>query len=301
VRSEAKLAVQTARMQSTGRWQPDPRSKRAQTEIPLSAPVCQNAVPWPTLIDVGLSPLAILAIIAAGLVAGMANAIVGSGSLLTFPTLLALGFSPIVANVSNTVGLVFGSISAVTGQRPELAGQRRRTAMLAIPAVAGGLLGAVLLLALPQSVFHQVVPVLVLLAVVLVIVQPRLSTYLAWHGASDGNSWGLRAGVFLTAIYGGYFGAAQGVMFIGLLGVFIKDEVQRLNALKNVLAVLVNGIAAIVFVLLAHVAWVAVALIAVSSIAGGQLGAVVARRLPPNALRAVIVIAGLAAVVKLMM
>jgi uncharacterized membrane protein YfcA len=253
------------------------------------------------LIDVGLSPLAILAILAAGLVAGMANAIVGSGSLLTFPTLLALGFSPIVANVSNTVGLVFGSISAVTGQRPELAGQRRRTAMLAIPAAAGGLLGAVLLLALPQSVFHQVVPVLVLLAVVLVIVQPRLSTYLAWHGASDGNSWGLRAGVFLTAIYGGYFGAAQGVMFIGLLGVFIKDEVQRLNALKNVLAVLVNGIAAIVFVLLAHVAWVAVALIAVSSIAGGQLGAVVARRLPPNALRAVIVIAGLAAVVKLMM
>ena len=105
----------------------------------------------------------------------------------------------------------------------------------------------------------------------------------------------------MTAIYGGYFGAAQGVMFIGVLGMFIKDDVQRLNALKNVLAVLVNGIAAIVFVLLAHLAWVAVALIAVSSIAGGQLGAVVARRLPPNALRAVIVIAGLAAVGKLML
>jgi uncharacterized protein len=253
------------------------------------------------LIEVGLSPLAILAIIAAGFVAGMANAIVGSGSLLTFPTLLAVGFSPIVANVSNTVGLVFGSISAVAGQRPELVGQRRRTALLAIPAAAGGLLGAVLLLALPQSVFHQVVPVLVLLAVVLVIVQPRLSKYLASYGGSDGNSWGLRTGVFLTSIYGGYFGAAQGVMFIGLLGVFIKDEVRRLNALKNVLAVLVNGIAALVFVLLAHVAWVVVALIAISSVAGGQLGAVIARRLPPNALRAVIVIAGLAAVVKLMM
>lgn len=252
------------------------------------------------MIDVGLSPLAILAILAAGLGAGIANAIVGSGSLLTFPTLLAVGFSPIVANVSNTVGLVFGSISAVTGQKPELVGQRKRAATLAVPAAAGGLVGAVLLLALPQSVFHQVVPVLILLAVVLVIVQPRLSEYLAWHGASDGNSWGLRAGVFLTAIYGGYFGAAQGVMFIGVLGMFIKDDVKRLNALKNVLAVLVNGIAAIVFVLLAHLAWVAVALIAVSSIAGGQLGAVVARRLPPNALRAVIVIAGLAAVGKLM-
>lgn len=236
---------------------------------------------------------------AAGFGAGVVNAIVGSGSLLTFPTLLAVGFSPVVANVSNTVGLVFGAISAVLGQRPELAGQRKRAATLAIPAAAGGLLGAILLLALPQSVFHQVVPVLVLLAVVLAIIQPRLSAYLAWHGESDGDSWGLRVGVFLTAIYGGYFGAAQGVMFIGLLGVFIKDEVQRLNALKNVLAVLVNGIAAIVFVLLAHVAWVAVALIAVSSVAGGQLGAVVARRLPPNALRAVIVIAGLAAVVKL--
>ena len=253
------------------------------------------------MINVGLSPLAILAIVAAGLAAGMMNAIVGSGSLLTFPTLLAVGFSPIAANVSNTVGLVSGSISAVTGQRPELTGQRRRAAMLAIPAVAGGLLGALLLLALPQSVFHQVVPVLILLAVVLVIVQPRLSAYLTWHGANDGNSWGLRTGVFLTAIYGGYFGAAQGVLFIGLLGLFIKDEVGRINALKNVLAVLVNGIAAIVFVLLAHVAWVAVALIAVSSVAGGQLGAIVARRLPPNGLRAIIVIAGLAAVVKLMM
>jgi len=224
------------------------------------------------------------------------------GSLLTFPTLLAVGFSPIVANVSNTVGLVFGSISAVTGQRPELAGQRRRTAMLAIPAAAGGLLGAVLLLALPQSVFHQVVPVLVLLAVVLVIVHaPTFDIF----GLARSERWqllGTSGGRVLDPLFtGGYSGAAQGVMFIGLLGVFIKDEVQRLNALKNVLAVLVNGIAAIVFVLLAHVAWVAVALIAVSSIAGGQLGAVVARRLPPNALRAVIVIAGLAAVVKLML
>ena len=217
------------------------------------------------MVDVGLSPLAILAILAAGLAAGMVNAIVGSGSLLTFPTLLAVGFSPIVANVSNTVGLVAGSISAVTGQRPELIGQRRRAAMLAIPATAGGLLGALLLLALPQSVFHQVVVVLILLAVVLVILQPRLSAYFSWHGANDGNSWGLRAGVFLTAIYGGYFGAAQGVLFIGLIGLFIKDEVGRINALKNVLAVLVNGIAAIVFGLLARVALAAVALVPFSS------------------------------------
>lgn len=253
------------------------------------------------MVDVGLSPQAILAILAAGLAAGMVNAIVGSGSLLTFPTLLAVGFSPIVANVSNTVGLVSGSVSAVAGQRPELAGQRGRAAMLAIPAIAGGLLGALLLLALPQSVFHQVVVVLILLAVVLVILQPRLSSYLSWHGANDGNSWGLRASVFLTAVYGGYFGAAQGVLFIGLIGLFIRDEVGRINALKNVLAVLVNGVAALVFVLLAHVAWVAVALIAISSVGGGQLGAIVARRLPSNALRAVIVVAGLAAVVKLMM
>ncbi|MGH7903731.1 MAG: sulfite exporter TauE/SafE family protein [Candidatus Dormibacteraceae bacterium] len=250
-----------------------------------------------------MSPAAIAAVIAAGLLAGAVNAIVGSGSLITFPTLLAIGYPPVVANVSNTVGLVFGSVSGAIGYRRELAGQGRRIAALAVPAIAGGILGAVLLLVLPQSVFHRVVPVLIILAIVLVIVQPQLSALMARRRARQerqGPGAALPAGVFGTAVYGGYFGAAQGVILISVLGLVLDDTLQRLNGLKNVLAAAVNGVAAVYFVFFAHVAWAPAVLIAVSSIAGGQLGALVGRRLAPGALRVVIVVAGTAAVVKLL-
>jgi uncharacterized membrane protein YfcA len=247
-----------------------------------------------------LSALQVITILAAGLVAGMVNAIVGSGSLLTFPALLAAGYPPLLANVTNTVGLVLGNFSGVVGYRRELAGQWRRAAILAIPSAAGALLGAALLLALPVSIFYRVVPVLVLLAVVLVIVQPRLSSMLARYRDRGGSAWALRSAVGLTAIYGGYFGAAMGVLFMGILSVFIEDDLQRLNALKNVLASVINTVAAVVFVLFAHVAWTAAALIAISSTVGGFLGAAVGRRLPANVLRGLIVVAGLVAVVKLL-
>ncbi len=247
-----------------------------------------------------MSALQIVTILVAGLVAGAVNAIVGSGSLLTFPALLAAGYSPLVANISNSVGLVLGNVSGVVGYRRELAGQERRAAELAIPAAIGSLLGAILLLALPESVFHRVVPALVLLAVVLVIVQPRLSARLARYRDLPASSWALRAGVALTAVYGGYFGAAMGVLLIGVLSVFLKDDLQRINALKNVMATVINLVAAVVFVLVAHVAWIAAALIAVSSIVGGFVGAVAGRRIHPNVLRALIVIGGLAAFIKLL-
>jgi len=230
----------------------------------------------------------------------MVNAIVGSGSLLTFPVLLAVGYSPLVANVTNTVGIVFGTASGVVGYRRELAGQGHRIAGLALPSAGGALVGALLLLALPQTVFHRVVPALVLFAVALVIAQPRLSKLLSRHRDHPYSAWALRAGVFLTAIYGGYFGAAQGVILVGLMGVLLDETLQRVNALKNVVALIVNAVAALVFVLVAHIAWPAAALLAVSSVAGGQLGAEVGRRLPPAVLRGVIVVAGLAAVVKLL-
>jgi uncharacterized membrane protein YfcA len=248
----------------------------------------------------GLTPLEVLTIVLAGLGAGVVNAIVGSGSLLTFPALLAAGYSPLVANVSNTVGLVFGGAGGVLGYRRELSGQNQRAAALSIPAALGALLGSVLLLALPESVFHRVVPALVLLAVVLVVVQPRLSTLLARYRDRPGSAWAMRAGIALTAVYGGYFGAAMGVLMISVLSVFLKDEIQRLNALKNLLAAIVNAVAAIVFVFAAHVAWIAAFLIAVSSIAGGLLGAAAGRRLPANVLRALIVVGGLVAVVRLL-
>jgi uncharacterized membrane protein YfcA len=247
-----------------------------------------------------LSALQIITILGAGLVAGAVNAVVGSGSLLTFPALLAAGYSPLVANVSNSVGLVLGNVSGVVGYRRELVGQERRAAALAIPAAIGSVVGAVLLLALPESVFHRVVPALVLLSVVLVVVQPRLSERLARYRDRPASSWALRVGVALTAVYGGYFGAAMGVLLIGILSVFLKDDLQRINALKNVMSTVINFVAAIVFVFAAHVAWIAAALIAVSSIAGGFLGAAIGRKLHPNVLRALVVIAGLVAFVKLL-
>lgn len=247
-----------------------------------------------------MSALQIITILGAGLVAGAVNAVVGSGSLLTFPALLAAGYSPLVANISNSVGLVLGNVSGVVGYRRELIGQERRAAALAIPAAIGSLVGAFLLLALPESVFHRVVPALVLLSVVLVVVQPRLSERLARYRDRPASSWALRVGVALTAVYGGYFGAAMGVLLIGVLSVFLKDDLQRINALKNVMSTVINFVAAIVFVFAAHVAWIAAALIAVSSIAGGFLGAAIGRRLHPNVLRALVVIAGLVAFVKLL-
>ena len=242
----------------------------------------------------------VLAILAAGLAAGVANAVVGTGTLLTFPTLLAVGYSPLVANMSNTVGLALGNLSGVVGYRRELAGQSARAAELSIPTGIGGVCGAFLLLALPQGVFHRVVPLLILFAVALVIAQPRLTAFLARHRDHAGSAWALRAGVLFAGVYGGYFGAGVGVLFISLLSVFLKDDLQRLNGMRNVLAAVGNGLAAVVFIIVGHIAWEAAGLLAVSSIVGGQLGAAVGRRMPANVLRAIIVTGGLAAVVKLL-
>lgn len=247
-----------------------------------------------------MSVWSIAAIAAAGFLAGAVNAIIGSGSLITFPTLLALGYGPVVANVSNTVGLVSGSVSAVIGYRRELSGQLGRMVWLGIPAALGALLGAGLLLLLSQAVFRAVVPVLIIAATALVVVQPWLSG----HVRRVGGLPGLRAlqplAVFGTAVYGGYFGAAQGVILMSFLSVLVDDTLLRLNALKNVFAAIVNATAAAFFIVAAHVDWPVAAVIAVSSTIGAQAGSLVGRRLSPLVLRIVIVIAGLAAVVKLL-
>jgi uncharacterized protein len=244
---------------------------------------------------------AILAILAAAIAAGAINAVVGSGSLITFPTLLAFGFAPVVANVSNNIGLVPGNVSSVFGYREELSGQRGRLIRLSIASCAGSLAGASALLALPEAVFQVVVPALIIVACVLVVLQPRLSAWLAARGKERAEHGGplLFAGVFLAGVYGGYFGAAQGVLVIGLLGVFLTEPLQRINAAKNVLVTIVNATAAAVFVIFAHVAWLAVLLVATGSTAGGLIGARVGRRLPPLALRIIIVVIGVIAAIKL--
>jgi uncharacterized protein len=243
----------------------------------------------------------ILAIIAAATGAGAINAVVGSGSLITFPTLLAFGFPPVIANVSNNVGLVPGNVTGTFGYREELAGQRARLLRLGAASLAGSLAGASALLALPAGVFEVIVPALIIVACVLVLVQPRLSAWVAGRGGGRPEHGGpvLLAGVFLAGVYGGYFGAAQGVLVIGLLGVLLTETLQRINGAKNVLVTIVNAAAAVVFVIFAHVAWLAVGLIAAGSTAGGLIGARLGRRLPPLALRIIIVIIGIVAAVKL--
>jgi hypothetical protein len=247
-----------------------------------------------------MSPLAALAIFAAGLAAGTINVIVGSGSLITFPTLLALGYPPVLANVSNTVGLVPGSISATVAYRRELIGQRPRLVQLGSASVLGGLTGAVLLLGLPHSVFKAAVPALVALAALLMAAQPRVRAALERRGPRQVHGGAaLLLGVFLTGIYGGYFGAAQGVILIALLAIFIDDDLQRLIGTKNALALTVNAVSGAFFVATTHIAWSVAGLIAAGSVIGGQLGGRYGRRLPAGALRWAIVVVGLGVAVGL--
>jgi len=243
-----------------------------------------------------------IAVFAAGVAAGGINAVVGSGSLITFPTLLAFGVPPVLANVSNNVGLVPGSASGAFGYRRELAGQRHRLLRLGAASAAGSAVGGILLLELPASTFQVIVPALILIACVLVILQPRLNRWLAARRTSAKPHGGaaLLAGLCASGVYGGYFGAAQGVLMIGLLGLFLDEPLQRVNGLKNVLAGIVNGVAAILFIALTHVSWVIAALIAVGSTIGGLIGARVGRRLPPMALRVLVVIIGLVSAAKLL-
>jgi len=300
--------------------------------------------------DVSHDLLQAIAIFAVGLAAGTINTVVGSGTLITFPTLLALGYPPVLANVSNNVGLVPGVASGVHGYRAELAGQRRRIIRLGFASLCGGLVGAILLLVLPAGAFKAIVPVLIVIALVMIVLQPRLSKWVAARerartpaGADAGDpelddgaigparaigpsrtggstavgvvgvvapvsqEAAVQAGgpvlwvlVFLSGVYGGYFGAAQGVLLIGFMGVAFTDSMQRINAVKNVLAGLVNGIAGVVFVLATHVDWGVAGLIAAGSILGGQLGARIGRKLPPWGLRVLIVCVGIAALVKLL-
>jgi hypothetical protein len=242
------------------------------------------------------------AVLLAGVAAGTINTVVGSGTLITFPTLLAFGVPPVTANVSNTIGLVPGSISGAVGYRRELRGQRGRLVRLASASLVGGVVGAVLLLALPEAAFNTIVPALILLGCVLVLLQPKISRRVAARAEHRGGMpehgalwvWVL---VMLAGVYGGYFGAAQGVLLMAILGIGIDDHIQRLNGTKNVLAGLVNGVAAVIFIVVAEVDWLIAALIAVGATIGGQVGATVGRRLPPLALRLVIVTVGVVAVV----
>jgi uncharacterized membrane protein YfcA len=246
----------------------------------------------------------------AGVGAGAINAAVGSGTLITFPTLVALGFPPLVSNVSNNIGLVFGSFAGAWGYRRELRGQRTVLRRLIPCSALGGGTGAVLLLVLPAEAFETIVPVLIAIALVMVVLQPRLAAAVTARSGSGAEArtsltWPrsrrLVVGTFAAGIYGGYFGAAQGVLLIGLVGWLLTDSLQVANGLKNVLSAVVNLVAAVMFVVVApdRVNWLIVLLIAVGSTLGGLLGARLGRRLPAPVLRGVIVVVALIAIVRL--
>lgn len=242
-----------------------------------------------------------VAVMAAGMGAGAVNAVIGSGSLITFPTLLAVGLPPVTANVSSNIGLVPGSIAGSLGFRRELDGQGSRARTLAVGSGLGGLLGATLLLVLPSDVFDTIVPLLVLLACFLMVIQPRLSRWVASRRTVGARDVGFApvAVAFAAGIYGGYFGAAQGVILIAMLAVLVPDDMARTNALKNVLAGVVNGVAAVVFIIFAHPNWAAVGLVAVGAAIGGTLGASVGRHIPSTVLRAMVVVLGIGVAIKL--
>ena len=246
----------------------------------------------------------VVALLAAGIAAGTINTIVGSGTLITFPTLLFFGFPPLVANVSNTIGLVAGGLTGIHGYRAELVGQGRTLRRLVPASLLGSVTGAILLLKLPESAFDAVVPVLIAAALLLVLFGPRLQ---AWAAARhpDHDSLGRRlvmtVGIFAAGVYGGYFGAAQGILLVGIMSVLITISLQRINGLKNVLGTVVNAVAAAVFMLVAweRINWSVAALIAAGALAGGYVGARVGRRLSPVLLRGLIVVIGVLAIAKM--
>jgi uncharacterized membrane protein YfcA len=246
----------------------------------------------------------VIALLGAGMAAGTINTIVGSGTLITFPTLLFFGFSPLVANVSNTVGLVAGGLSGIHGYRSELAGQGGTLRRLVPVSLLGAASGAILLLKLPESAFNAIVPVLIGASLLLVLLGPRLQAWAAVRHPdhdSAGRRVSMTVGVFTAGVYGGYFGAAQGILLVGIMSALMTISLQRVNALKNVLSTVVNAVAALTFMLVAweRINWPVAALIATGSLAGGYVGARVGRRLSPVLLRGLIVVVGVLAIAKM--
>ena len=258
-----------------------------------------------------MSTVEMIVIALAGVAAGAINSLVGSGTLITFPTLVALGFPPVTATMSNAIGLVAGGVSGTWGYRAELTGQWSRLRWQIPASIIGAGIGAFLLLHLPEKVFAQIVPVLLVLALVLVLAGPRIQAYARRRAEALGRSAehvsparmaALVLGTFAVGIYGGYFTAAQGILLIGVMGALLPEDVQRMNAAKNLLATLVNVVAAVSYTLVAfdRISWPVAGLIAAGSLIGGWLGSRYGRRLSPAALRAVIVVVGLIGLYRLL-
>jgi uncharacterized protein len=247
----------------------------------------------------------------AGFGAGAINAVVGSGTLITFPTLVALGYPPVTSTMSNAVGLVAGGVSSTWGYRAELHGQWDRLRWQIPASVAGAVVGAFLLLHLPEKVFIRIVPVLLVLALLLVVIGPLIQSWARRRAEAAGRSAEhitparmamLTVSTFAVGVYGGYFTAAQGILLVGVMGALLPESVQRMNAAKNLLTTVVNVVAAVGYTLVAfdRISWPIAGLVAVGSLLGGLVGARYGRRLSPNSLRATIVVVGLIGLYRLL-
>jgi uncharacterized membrane protein YfcA len=240
----------------------------------------------------------------AGLGAGIVNGIAGGGSLISYPALLATGHSALVSNVTNTVGILPGYIGGAAGFRDELRSQRDRVRQLAPVGIAGGLVGAGLLLTTSEELFDWVAPILIIAACLLFAAQPWVARWVARRRAgaelSDRLSFGTQALVFTASVYGGYFGAGLGVILLAALGATLADPLPRINSLRGVLSLIVNALAVAVFVVGADVAWAAAGVLAATSLVGGYIGARTSLRLPTPVLRGVVLLFGVIAVVSLL-
>jgi uncharacterized membrane protein YfcA len=245
----------------------------------------------------------VISVVAAGFGAGTINAVIGSGTLITFPVLLALGYPPVVASVSNNIGLVPGAVSSAFGYREELRGSRPRLRRFAPATASGAIVGAFLLLLLPAQAFKAIVPILIAISLILIVLQPRITAWITARRKNHRPHGGplLIAGIFGTGIYGGYFGAGQGILLFSLLASSLGGELRQVNAVRAVLAGLANLVAAIIFLFIAHIAWLPAALIAIGSTLGGVFGAGVGRRLPDPWLRGIVVVVGLAAMAQILL
>ena len=232
---------------------------------------------------------------AAGVAAGVVNAVAGGGSLISFPALLAVGYPAVSANVTNTVALWPGYIGGALGYRAELSGQRGRALAFSVTSVLGEAAGCLLLLVTPEGVFLSLTPVLIAVASLLLAVQPwqKRRLFVSSRLSDRHRRTLLHGGRLFGGGYGAYFGAGLGVMLLGGLGVFVPDDLQRVNAVRSVLSLVVNTVAFAAFALFGPVRWDAVAVMAAASLTGGFAGARVARRLSPALLRGLIVTFGL--------
>ena len=244
-----------------------------------------------------VSTLAILALVGAGALAGVASTVASLASVVSYPVLLALGLPPVSANVTNTVALVFTGAGAAAGSRRELAGQGRLVRRLGALTAAGGAAGAALLLVTPASAFEAVAPLLIGAASLLLIVQPRISGLTARPGGE--RSWRLRAALAGVAVYVGYFGAAAGILLLVILTAMLDQSLPRINAVKNVVSGMANAAAAVGFALFGPVRWAAVAPLAAGFLLGGWIGPALVRRLPARLLRTGIGVGGLVLAVRL--